>query len=112
GCGRRQRADILLAKVQSEVEVLLAARPSLASEIENEKRVHTGRADPPSGERGIRTLDTRFHVCRFSKPVPSASRPSLRESFGSYWRSKTSTTRHSPTSCGEMSRARRWHPQN
>src|SRR2546429_6855216 len=49
--------------------------------------------DPPSGERGIRTLDTRFHVCRFSKPVPSASRPSLRESFGSYWRGLGSTTR-------------------
>src|SRR2546423_12696481 len=37
----------------------------------------TNGADPRSGERGIRTLDTRFHVCRFSKPVPSASRPSL-----------------------------------
>src|SRR3954463_8681071 len=52
----------------------------------------TACADPPSGERGIRTLDTRFHVCRFSKPVPSASRPSLRESLGSYWRTMGSTT--------------------
>src|SRR5438477_2533666 len=49
-------------------------------------------ADPPSGERGIRTLDTRFHVCRFSKPVPSASRPSLRESLERYWREESSTT--------------------
>jgi virginiamycin B lyase len=56
------------------------------------ERVHTGCADPPSGERGIRTLDTRFHVCRFSKPVPSASRPSLQESPASYWRRNGSTT--------------------
>ena len=32
-----------------------------------------------SGEGGIRTLDTSFPVCRFSKPVPSASRPPLQD---------------------------------
>src|SRR6266542_375464 len=50
------------------------------SDSGKEKRVRPASSGPSvSGERGIRTLDTRFHVCRFSKPVPSASRPSLRE---------------------------------
>jgi hypothetical protein len=31
-----------------------------------------------SGEGGIRTRDTSCPVCRFSKPVPSATRPPLR----------------------------------
>src|SRR5215204_250172 len=44
-----------------------------------EKRVRHRQRTRGNGERGIRTLDTRFHVCRFSKPVPSASRPSLQE---------------------------------
>src|SRR5690242_16938543 len=43
------------------------------------KRVRQIQRTRVNGERGIRTLDTRFHVCRFSKPVPSASRPSLQE---------------------------------
>ena len=33
------------------------------------------------GGRGIRTLDTLCSVCRFSKPVVSATHPSLRAEF-------------------------------
>src|SRR3972149_957514 len=46
----------------------------------------TGRFSPElsagplrgSGEGGIRTLDRGYPLCRFSKPVPSATRPPLR----------------------------------
>ncbi len=34
------------------------------------------------GEGGIRTLDRGYPLCRFSKPVPSATRPPLQERCG------------------------------
>ena len=37
-----------------------------------------GEVWKPGGEGGIRTLDSSCPLCRFSKPVPSATRPPLR----------------------------------
>ncbi len=52
-----------------------------------------------SGEGGIRTLDRGYPLCRFSKPVPSATRPPLR--VLNLESNYSKMTRNAKGTCGE-----------
>src|SRR5690349_19500574 len=59
------------------VELWLHLPTSTKSHASRSRRSPPWYGQRTGGESGIRTRDTSCPVCRFSKPVPSATRPPL-----------------------------------